>query len=160
MMKRLIAASGLLLVLCGSAAAQDSARHSKDEAAIRAIVANLGDAWTKADARQWGAQFAEDADFTAWTGGSVKGREEITRGHEQVFHVFYPGTKLRLVVRGLRFLRDDVAVAHLEASVVKKEEEFPPAPQTVPVAVLTKEKGRWQIAVFQNTRVQSRQDSK
>lgn len=159
-MKRLIAASYLLLVLCGLAVAQNSAKHSKDEAAIRAIIANLADAWTKADAKQWGAQFAEDADFTAWTGGSVKGREEITRAHEQVFHMFYPNTKLRLLVRSLRFLRDDVAVAQLEGSVVKKEEEFPAAPQVVPVAVLTKEKGQWRIAVFQNTRIQSRQDSR
>jgi hypothetical protein len=53
-----------------------------------------------------------------------------------------------------------VAVAHVEGSVVKKEEEFPIKPQVVFVAVLTKENGQWKIAVFQNTRIQSRQDSK
>ena len=159
-MKRAIAALGMLLTLYSSAVAQNVATHSKDEAAIRAIIATLSDAWTKGDAKLWGEQFAEDADFTAWTGGYVKGREAIIRGHDEVFHVFYPGTKQRLNVRSIRFLRDDVAVAHVEASVVKKEEEFPPTPQAVPVAVLTKEKGRWQIVVFQNTMIQSRQASK
>ncbi len=159
-MKRSIAALGILLAAYSFALSQNAANHSKDEAAIRAIVANLSEAWTKGDAKFWGEQFAEDADFTAWTGGYVKGRKAITRGHEEVFHVFYPGTKLRLTVRSIRFLRNDIAAVQAEGSVVKKEEEFPSKPQSVPVLILTKEKGRWQIAVFQNTRIQSRQDSK
>ena len=159
-MKRSIAALGLLLILCGFAVSKNTGDHSKDEAAIRAIIANLNDAWTKGDARMWGEQFAEDADFTVWTGTYVKGREAITRGHEEIFGTIYKGTKLRLTVRSIRFLRDDVAVVHADGSVVKQEEEFPSTPQVVPAFVLTKEKGQWRIAVFQNTRVQSRQDSK
>ncbi|HUQ32698.1 MAG TPA: SgcJ/EcaC family oxidoreductase [Pyrinomonadaceae bacterium] len=160
MMKRLIAALGMLLTLCSFAVAQNTANRSKDEAAIRAIIANLSDAWTKGDAKLWGEQFAEDADFTVWTGTYVKGREAITRGHEEIFNTIYKGTKMRLTVQSIRFLRKDAAVAHTEARVVKNEEEFPAKPQNVQVFVLTKEKGQWQIAVFQNTRIQSRQDSK
>ena len=159
-MKRSIAALGVLLILCGLAASQNTASRAKDEAAIRAVIANMADAWTKADAKLWGEQFAEDADFTVWTGTYVKGREAITRGHEELFKTIYPGTKQRLDVRSIRFLRDDVAVAHIEGYVVKKEEEFPAKPQVVPVCVLTKEKGQWKIAVFQNTRIQSRQNDK
>lgn len=159
-MKRSIAALGMLLTLCGLAVSQTTTHRPKDEAAIRAIIATLNDAWTKGDAKLWGEQFAEDADFTVWTGSYVKGREAITSGHEEIFRTIYKGTKLRLNVRSIRLLRSDVAVAHAEGSVVKKEEEFPSTPQVVPAFILTKEKGRWQIAVFQNTKVQSRQDGK
>ena len=159
-MKRTIAALGMLLILCGFAMAQSTDKRSKDEAAIRAVIANLSDAWTRADAKLWGEQFAEDADFTVWTGTYVKGRQAITRGHEELFKTIYPGTKQRLDVRSIRFLRNDVAVVHVEGYVVKKEEEFPATPQVVPVLILTKEKGKWQIAVFQNTMIQSRQGSK
>ena len=155
-MKRSMAALGLLLALSSFAVSQDTTNHAKDEAAIRAILANLNDAWTKGDARLWGSQFAEDADFTAWMGAYVKGREVITSEHGRIFQTIYKGTKLRLNVRSIRFLRGDVAVVHAEGSVVKKEEEFPATPQVVPAVILTKEKGQWQIAVFQNTRVQSR----
>ena len=155
-MKRSVAALGLLLMLCGLAASNNGDDRSKDEAAIRAIIASLNDAWTKGDAKLWGEQFAEDADFTVWTGTYVKGREAITRGHEEIFGTIYKGTKLRLSVRSIRFLRDDVAVVHTDGSVVKQEEEFPSAPQVVPTFVFTKEKGQWRIAVFQNTRIQSR----
>jgi uncharacterized protein (TIGR02246 family) len=155
-MKRLIAALVMLLALCGLAVSQNTANRSKDETAIRAIIANLNDAWTTGDAKLWGEQFAEDADFTVWTGTYVKGREAITRGHEEIFNTIYKGTKLRLTVRSIRFLRKDVAVALTDGRVVKKEEEFTAAPQNVQVFILTKEKGRWQIAVFQNTKIQSR----
>lgn len=146
----------MLLTLYSFAVAQKTSDHSKDEAAIRAIIVNLNEAWTKGDAQLWGQQFAEDADFTVWTGTYVKGREAITRGHEEIFRTIYKDTKLRLSVRSIRFLRNDVAVVHTDGSVVKKEEEFPTTPQVVPTLILTKERGHWQIAVFQNTRVQSR----
>ncbi len=159
-MKRLVAALGILLALYSSAASQNATKQSKDEEAIRAIIANLGEAWTKGDAKLWGAQFAEDADFTVWTGTYVNGREAITRGHEEIFNTIYKGTKMRLTVLSVRFLRKDVAVARTNGRVVKKEEEFPATPQNVQVFILTKEKGQWQIAVFQNTRIQSREESK
>ena len=160
MIKRLVAALGMLLALYSFAVSQNTTEQSKDEEAIRAIIANLGEAWTKGDAKLWGAQFAEDADFTVWTGAYVNGREAITRGHEEIFNTIYKGTKMRLTVRSIRFLREGVAVAHTEGRVVKKEEEFPATPQNVQVFILTKEKGQWQIAVFQNTRIQSREESK
>ena len=155
-MKRLIAALGMLLTLSGFAVSQNTTNHAKDEAAIRAIIVSLSDAWTKGDAQLWGKQFAEDADFTAWMGAYVKGREVITSEHGRIFQTIYKGTKLRMNVRSIRFLRKDVAVVLAEGSVVKKEEEFPSTPQVVPAIILTKEKGQWQIVVFQNTRVQSR----
>ena len=159
-MKRLVVVSGMLLTLYSFAVAQNAADRSEDEAAIRAVIANLGSAWAKGDARLYGEQFAEDADFTVWNGTYVKGREAITRGHDEIFKTVYKGTKARVRVRSIRFLRDDVAVAHYEATAVKEGEEFPPTPQAVPVAVLTKEKGKWRIAVLQSTAVQPRQGAR
>lgn len=159
-MKKPITVLGVFLTLCSFAVSQDTAKQSKDEAAIRVIITNLNDAWTKGDAKLWGEQFAEDADFTAWMGAYVKGREVIIREHERIFQTIYKSTKLRLDVRSIRFLRNDVAAVLAEGRVVKQEEEFPATPQVVPAIILTKEKGRWQIAVFQNTLVQSREGSK
>jgi uncharacterized protein (TIGR02246 family) len=153
MTKRIFIATLTLLIFCGAAAAQRPAARARDEAAIRRIIAGLADAWTRGDADAWGRAFTADADFTVWTGLYVKGREAITRGHAEIFSTIYKGTKQRLDVRSLRFLRDDVAVVHVVGSVVKKDEAFPATPEVAPVFVLTKEKGEWLIAVFQNTRI-------
>jgi uncharacterized protein (TIGR02246 family) len=157
MTKRILAAMAMLVILCSLAVAQNPAARAKDEAAIRAIIASLADAWTRSDADAWGKAFAEDADFTVWNGLYAKGREAITRGHAEIFSTIYKDTKQRLNVRSIRFLRDDVAVVHVEGSTVKKAEEFPSTPMVVPVFILTKDKGQWLIAVFQNTKNQQAQ---
>lgn len=156
-MKKVLNAFICLLIWSGGTVlAGEGAARAKDEAAIRAIVAGLAEAWTAGDAEGWAKPFAEDADFTVWTGAYVKGREGIARGHEQIFNTIYKGTKQRLAVRSIRFLGDDVAVVHVEGSVVRKEEDFPESPQVVPVFVLARDAGHWQIVAFHNTRVQSR----
>jgi uncharacterized protein (TIGR02246 family) len=160
MMKRLFAALSILLFLGGLAVAQDSTNHSKDEAAIRAIIVNLEEAWIKGDGTLWGEQFAEDVDFTVWNGLYLKGREAITKSHTEIFNTIFKDEKLRHKVLSIRFLRDDVAVVRTEASHVKKEEEFPSRPMVFPLYVMTKEKGRWQIVVFQNTKNEQSQDAK
>jgi uncharacterized protein (TIGR02246 family) len=152
MMKRLFALFSTLLFLCGVAVTQNSANHSKDEAAIRAIIVKLEEAWIKGDGNLWGEQFADDVDFTVWNGLYLKGREAIAKSHTDIFNTIFKGEKLRHKVLSIRFLRDDVAVVRTEASHVKKEEEFPSRPMVFPLYVMTKEKGRWQIVVFQNTR--------
>jgi uncharacterized protein (TIGR02246 family) len=148
----------LLALACGATAqAGEIPAGPEDEKAIRAIIAKLAEDWTAGDARAWAEPFAEDADFTVVNGLQLKGREAVVRGHEQIFATIFKDTKQQLAVRSIRFLRDDVAVVHVEGSVVKKGEEFPASPQVVPLFVLVKSKGGWQITVFQNTRVQKPQ---
>jgi len=159
MTQRIIAAMATLMILCALATAQSAAKHAKDEAAIRAIITGLADAWTRGDSDTWGKAFAPDADFTVWNGIYIKGREAITRGHAQIFSTIYKDTKQKLSVRGIRFLGDDVAVVHVEGSVVKKSEEFPATPQVLPLFVMKKEQGQWLVVAFQNTKIQEAQSA-
>jgi uncharacterized protein (TIGR02246 family) len=145
-----------ILFLSSATLAQDaSVARSEDEKAIRAVIASLADAWTAGDAQAWAKLFTENADFTVWNGMYSKGREAIEQGHKQIFSTFYKDTKMRYVVRSIRFLRDDVALAHVDASVVKKSEDFPASPHAVPLLVMVKDKGQWLIAAFHNTNVQT-----
>jgi uncharacterized protein (TIGR02246 family) len=126
--------------------------EAQDRLAIQAVVAGLAEAWGKGDGRAWGSYFTEDADFTAWFGLYLKGRDAIAAAHQQIFDTVYKNTNARLEICSLRFLRPDVAVVHFNGSVVGEGEELPAEPQVVPVAVLTKEGGSWRVAVFQNTK--------
>lgn len=155
MLKRLLSLLVCSIFFLSSATlARDATRRAEDEKAIRAVIASLTDAWTAGDAQAWARAFTEDADFTVWNGLYQKGRGAIERGHAQIFGTFYKDTKLRYIVRGIRFLRDEVAVVHVDASLVKKGEDFPASPQAVPVLIMVKDKGQWRVAVFHNTNVQ------
>lgn len=158
MKNSLLVALSVCLLMCSVAPAQTAHADAKDEAAIRAIIADLADAWTRGDGTAWGKAFTEDADFTVWNGLYVKGRAAIARSHDSIFSTIYKDTKLQVNVRSIRFLRDDVAVVHTEGSVVPKAEEFPTVTQVVPVFIFTKANGKWLIAVFQNTRKPSQAD--
>jgi uncharacterized protein (TIGR02246 family) len=151
-------AIALLLILQAPAFSADKKEHSADEAAIRQIVANLADAWTKGDAKMWADQFTDDADFTAWMGSTIKGREAILRGHDALFTRVYKDTKQRINVDSVRFLSDNVAAVQADATVVKRDAAFPETPHTVFAAILVKQNQAWKIAVFHNTRVHTREE--
>lgn len=155
MRKTPFAALCLLALMCGAASAQSDSTRAKDEETIRAIVSSLAEAWTSGDAEASAKHFTEDAYYTIWFGRRIKGREEIARGHEQIFKTIYKDTKQKLEVRSVRFVRDDVALVLVDGSVVKKTEDFPASPHVVPLLVFTKEKGAWSIVAFQNTLVQT-----
>jgi uncharacterized protein (TIGR02246 family) len=135
---------------------QDAYRRlSRDvdaRSAIAAVVLGLEDAWAAGDGQSWASFFAQDADFTAWFGLYLRGYEAIADVHQEIFHSFYKGTKLRLHVRDLRFLRSDIAVVHFDGRIMGIAEQSPEQPKFAPVAVMTKEDGRWRVAVFHNTK--------
>jgi uncharacterized protein (TIGR02246 family) len=124
-----------------------------DAAEIRAIIAGMTDAWAAGDGNAFGRHFAADADYTVWNGRYLRGREAIAEGHTRIFNTVYKDTRLRLDVTNIRLVRPGVAVAHAVGSVVGKDESFPDRPTVTPVFVLTREDGRWRIAVFHNTRI-------
>jgi uncharacterized protein (TIGR02246 family) len=139
----------LITLLCGTAMAQNPSTRDKDEAAIRAVVAELSEAWTAADAERWGRQFTADVDYMAVNAVFHKGREANVKAHQALFAGRFKDTKAKYEVKSIRFLTDDVAVVHVKASMVPKNDEFREN-HLVPVMIFTREKGQWLISVFQN----------
>jgi uncharacterized protein (TIGR02246 family) len=131
---------------------QAFSRDVHARSAIAAVVLGLEDAWAAGDGQTWASYFAEDADFTVWFGLYLRGREAIADVHQEIFDSFYKSTKLRLHVRDLRFLRPDVAVVHFDGRIMGTARQSPEQPKFVPVAIMTKEDGRWRVAVFHNTK--------
>jgi uncharacterized protein (TIGR02246 family) len=155
MLRKILGITAMTFCLAITSFAQDKAvQKSQDEAAIRAVVQSLADAWTAGDGGKFGAPFVTDADYTVWNGIYLSGREAIAQGHQQIFDTFYKDTKLQFDIRKIRFLGDTVAIVHTFGRMVKKSEEFPKEPQVVPVFVMSRENGKWQIIAFQNTTIQ------
>jgi uncharacterized protein (TIGR02246 family) len=110
--------------------------------------------WNTKSGAAFAKPFAEDADYVVINGNYIKGRSAIEAGHQRIFDTIYKETTLSLTVKQIRFLRSDVAVAHVSAQLSG------PAKDTVNNAMitvtLTKEKQGWVIAAFQNTSVAPR----
>jgi uncharacterized protein (TIGR02246 family) len=56
---------------------QTTTQTAGDEGAIRAIHQRMIDAWNAGDGAAFAGPFTDDADFVAWEGTHLKGRQEI-----------------------------------------------------------------------------------
>ena len=121
------------------------------EAQIVGVISSLTDAWREGDGEAWADAFVEDADFTVWFGMSLKGKEQIAWGHQLIFDSFYANTVFELDATQIRFLGDDVAIVHLQGSVLEAGQEPSAEPDAVPIAVLNRIDDTWKIVAFQNT---------
>lgn len=134
--------------------AQTPQNSSADEASLRQIVQQVQDAWNAHDGKAFAAPFATDADYVVVNGMKIKGREDIEKGHTQIFTTIYKDSHNVGTVKSVRFLRPDVAVVHVEWNLewsMGGEKRKNTAMNTM---ILTKDGGKWSIAAFHNTPVQ------
>lgn len=143
----------LMSILINSYSLAQSSNNG-DKELINLVFKNLSDAWEQADGNAWGSYFTEDADFTVWFGLHLKGRKEIAEGHQWVFDTVYPDTRYVFEINDLKYLNPDIAVVHLNASVIEPGGELPDEPHSLPVAVLRKIDGEWEIVMFHNLKNQ------
>jgi len=118
------------------------------EREVREVVERLETTWNAGDSHGFAAQFAEDADFINVIGTHHHGRADIDAGRRQVFDTIYKGIKVKYSVDGIRFIRADVAAAFVRTRLELHEDETISMQTTM---LLTKDDGKWQIVVFQNT---------
>jgi uncharacterized protein (TIGR02246 family) len=83
-----------------------------DEDTIRSIYQQLMDGWNKGSGEAFAAPFAEDGDLVGFDGTHLKGRQEITSFHQQLFDTYVKGSRLVGKVKKIRFLTFDVALMH------------------------------------------------
>ncbi len=141
--------------------------HSADERAIRDIVARAEGAWNASDSAGFTAAMADDVDFINVLGERYQGRTTVERGHRHIFDTIYKDSRVRYTVDALRFIRPDMALAFIHATLISR---LPPnaiasamrqtkiademhESQARPTMVLTKDDGRWHVVVFHNTSV-------
>ena len=126
-----------------------------DETAIKQLVQQVQDGWNAHDGAAFAAPFAADADYVVVNGTKVKGRDEIEKGHTRIFTTIYKDSRNIATVKGVRFLRPDVAVVHIEWNLEHSAGGERRTDRAINSWVVTKDNGKWSIASFQNTPIQA-----
>jgi uncharacterized protein (TIGR02246 family) len=126
-----------------------------DELAIREVIAAVESGWNAGDGDGFAASFAEDADYVIVDGRYIKGRQVIAQGHQGLFDSIYRDSHNVATVRGIRFISDDVAVAHVEWRLTFQQDEAVRKGQAITTMVMLRANGMWRITAFQNTPVVS-----
>ena len=157
-----------LMLVCAAILGTSIVDASSDEEAIRRVVNGLPDAWNRHDMDALGALFCPDADFVNVAGDHWKGRESIQVNHafahgavpieaagvtlpRGVYGIF-KASILHVKQIDVRFLRKDVAVAHVQTEALG-DARTKSTRRGLLVMVLIQQGGRWLIAVAQNTEI-------
>jgi uncharacterized protein (TIGR02246 family) len=83
----------------------------------------------------------------------LDGRGAVEAGHRQIFDTVYKGSRLRISLRNVRFVRPDVAIVFSHARLTFYEGNETRELETRPTLILVKQQGAWQVVTFQNTRI-------
>ncbi|HKG23404.1 MAG TPA: SgcJ/EcaC family oxidoreductase [Blastocatellia bacterium] len=156
-MRTVITALTLLISMAAASAGQQArpGARPEDEAAIRKIVSRLQDGWNAGDGKAFASPFAVDADYVIINGARIKGRDAIDSGHQRIFDTIYKNSNNTASLQSIRFIRDDIAVAHVEWHLRFSENGTAREGTAMNSLVLARDGGQWSIVAFQNTSVAS-----
>ncbi|MGB3443415.1 MAG: SgcJ/EcaC family oxidoreductase [Actinophytocola sp.] len=121
---------------------------------IRQIVADVERGFNAGDATLMNKHVAPDAALVGATGVRLVGIDEVMAASEALLAGPFRDQYARYVVRDVRFVRPDVALAYKEAYAVTADGEPIDLDHAMcALYVLVKEDGRWLITARQNTLV-------
>ncbi len=126
---------------------------TSDEDAIRDLVRTVEEGWNTGSGERFAAPFAEDSDYVVVNGMHAKGRAMIADGHQQIFDTIYRGSRNQATIRSVRWLREDVAVAHVEWRLRFQQGDTMREAAAINTMALTKDDGDWHVVAFHNTPV-------
>jgi uncharacterized protein (TIGR02246 family) len=134
--------------------------QTADQVAIERLLASLDEAWARGDADAFASHFAADGTFTNILGTFFSGHQAFRDRHEAIFRTVFKGSTQALKLEKLRFIRSDVAIADIDATV-RGYAALPAGVSATPdgtlrtklLLVLIKERGEWWITAFHNVPV-------
>ncbi|MEO3750567.1 SgcJ/EcaC family oxidoreductase [Streptomyces sp. B6B3] len=138
-----------------TASAASPTASDRDEAAVRALLDDVEETWAAGDAEGYAALHTRDADLVDFMGTHLRGREAIEEFFAEAFAGPLKNTTVEARITDFRFLDDDVALFHTRGMIVPTGGE---SMQTF-VATRGDDGAGWQLAAFQNTRIQEQPSS-
>ena len=124
--------------------------------AVLDALSRVADAWAAGDPDQYAAQFTEDADYTAFDGTRMWGRQAIADGHRALFAGIMKNSRMAMESPSIRFVAPDVAVVCGLGGIImswQRNRTTPSAKRRSAVTFVLVRRGEgWLVTAFQNTR--------
>lgn len=152
-MKRISITLIVLTLIALPVAAQTKA-NAKDRESIKSIALKWQDGWNRHDMKALAALMAEGVDFVTVSGTWQKSPKEFEEYYAKRHVMQYKESVWTLKSSEVKFIKPDVAMAHVEWSLKgdKDADGTPRQPrQGIFTWVLEKRKGKWLIIAAQNT---------
>jgi len=157
---RFLPVSIISLIICYAVIGNAQSPTSREEEAIKKVIAGTTEAFNKHDARAFARFYAADAELVTVRGERMKGADEIEKGLAAIFATRATAANLKTLDVSIRLIKPDVAVAHVTnemSGVTNADGERMPPHRELSIRVLVKQSGTWRITAFHNTVISSSQ---
>ena len=147
-----------VLVAARARGAGASGLSGGDEDAVKDVITATTEALNAHDAKAFARHYTADAELVTVRCEILRGAADIERGLAAIFATRARGARLRTLDVTVRFIRPDVAVAHVTnemTGVTNAQGERMPPQRELSVRVLVKDDGVWRVTAFHNTIVSS-----
>jgi uncharacterized protein (TIGR02246 family) len=132
---------------------------SHDEEAIRQKVEQFAETWNQHDMSTFASLFTKNSDCVTLGGDWLRGQDEIKKDMVKDHATVFRESQLMINAVGVRFLRPDIAVAHVTWELTglpgRDFQKLPWAVRGIMTWMLTNDDDTWRIAAFQNTRIEA-----
>ena len=120
-------------------------------AEVETLYRNLLTAWNEQTAPAMAALFTPEGQVIGFDGSIMNGPDEVATELGRIFADHVTARYVALV-RGVQFLRPDVAVLHAAAGMIPPGQiDVNPALNVIQNLVAVQQNGQWRIALYQNT---------
>lgn len=144
----------VLILVCSSA--KLCGQTSKDKEAIQSQIEAMVESWNQHDFSDMENYTTEDVDWVNVVGMWWKGRDEVQFAHQAFHETMFRNVNLELKFSNIRFITDDVAVAHI---ITHYGEYQTPDGNTmgntddIATLVYVKKNGRWLLTAGENVSI-------
>lgn len=127
-----------------------------EPSSVQDALLAIRQAWERGDVARYASLFTPDADYTAFDGTRMAGRQAIEDGHRALFAGIMRGSAMTSETPSIRYVRDDVAVVTSRGGIIMRWQKGRTSPSPKRVSALTyvfvRDDGRWLATAFHNTR--------
>jgi uncharacterized protein (TIGR02246 family) len=124
-----------------------------EETTIKDILAHMIEAWNRGSAQDFAAPFSDDADFIAFDGTHLKGRERIIEFHQLLFDTALKGTRLEGGVNFVRIIGPAFALMHSWiTTTLQGQTNLSASRDSLQLFVLTKRGEEWRCDALLSAR--------
>ena len=125
-----------------------------DENEIRQLITEMTAGFNRHDGRAASSMYLPNATLVTVRGEMMDGQAAIEKGLTSIFETRARNATLRTLNVTIRFLRPDVALAHVTnelSGLVAPDGQ--PLPSQQGLSLRTKQDGHWKVAAFHNTMI-------
>lgn len=148
-MKKTIILSVMTSLIMNAANAQDK---TVDQQAIGQVVATMEKGWNEKSGKTFASPFAAGHDYVVVNGLYLTNvsPEGNAMAHQNLFNGVYKTKDLRLKLDKIRFVREDLAMAHVLGATYEHGTAVPKNPAVVISMLLEKKNNEWKVISFHN----------